>query len=667
MKKILLCAMAATFILGGCSLGVSSSDSSDSTDAVSKSSAVEETAYGRLTGVNWFGFETGNYAPHGLWTRDYESMLQQIYDLGFNCVRLPWCNEMLDQDPSGIQVNEYGVDAYTGETGLNVELDGLSSIEVMDEILDTCAEIGLYVILDNHSRDADAYLTEALWYTDDFTEEEWIEDWEFIVDRYQDNAYFVAADLNNEPHDEATWGDDTDYDWKAAAEECGEALLAIDPDLLILVEGIEEYNDETYWWGGNLAGAADYPISSSSIPDGNLVYSPHEYGPEVYAQDWFSDESFPDNMADIWDEYFWFIYEDDMAPLLFGEFGIKESSAEDTTCTAYIWFTTFMEYVGDKSSWTFWCMNPNSGDTGGILQDDWVSVNTAKYSLIEPYLAAQGEGTDTDDSDESDADDDNSDSVAPDSPESLAATSTSDSVSLSWSEVSADDLDEYWVYRGSSSDDLSLLASTSDNSYDDEGLEESSTYYYAVSAVDTSDNESELSSTVSITTLDDSDDSDDTEEEADDTDLTVAVEYNETSDTTNTIDFDVTLTNSGDSETDLSSLEFRYYLSNDSDSADLTFWCDYAGGELDGSWESVTDYVDGSFDDSGYSDETADSYLEITFDSDAGSLGTEGSVEVQCRITLSDWSDLDQSNDFSYGTDGILYVDGSLVSGTLPE
>jgi hypothetical protein len=29
----------------------------------------------RLTGVNWFGFETANRTVHGLWSRDYRSML----------------------------------------------------------------------------------------------------------------------------------------------------------------------------------------------------------------------------------------------------------------------------------------------------------------------------------------------------------------------------------------------------------------------------------------------------------------------------------------------------------------------------------------------------------------------------------------------------------------
>ena len=36
-----------------------------------------------IAGLNWFGFETGNYVPHGLWSRDYKDVLNQIKALGF--------------------------------------------------------------------------------------------------------------------------------------------------------------------------------------------------------------------------------------------------------------------------------------------------------------------------------------------------------------------------------------------------------------------------------------------------------------------------------------------------------------------------------------------------------------------------------------------------------
>ena len=356
------------------------------------------TKYGRLTGVNWFGFETGNYVVHGLWSRDYKSMLQQIKDLGFNCIRLPWCYQMLDKSPASIQINAYGVDAYTGQTGLNLDLAGLTSLQVMDKIIDYANTLGLMIILDCHSLAADQYASEPLWHTNTYSESDWINGWTTLVTRYKDRANVIGADLKNEPHGNtgtgykppATWGYTaagySNTDWKAAAERCAQAILAINPKFLIFVEGVEQAQDGTgYWWGGNLKDVKNYPITS--IPAANLVYSFHEYGPGVYNQTWFSDPNFPNNMAAIWDDHFYFIQKQNIAPLFLGEFGITEANAANTSSTDYKWLTTLMAYVGNNVSWTFWSFNPDSGDTGGILKDDWVTVNTAKYNIIKPYLA----------------------------------------------------------------------------------------------------------------------------------------------------------------------------------------------------------------------------------------------------------------------------------------
>ncbi len=360
------------------------------------------TKFGRLTGVNWFGFETGNYCPHGLWNRDYKSMLKQIRDLGFNCIRLPWCNAMLTQTPTSIQINEYGTDAYTGQTGLNLDLAGLSSIEVMDKIIDEAAVQGLKIILDNHSRAADGYMSETLWYTSSCPESKWISDWTSLVTRYAGKSNVIGADLDNEPHGTtgsgmkppASWGYNVegygDTNWKAAAERCAAAILRVNSNILIIVEGVEEYPaGHGYWWGGNLKGVADYPITS--IPSGSLVYSPHEYGSSVFNQTWFSAPDFPGNMAAIWDEHFYFIKKQNIAPLLFGEFGITDAAASNPSSVDYKWFTTLMAYMGKDCSWTFWSWNPNSGDTGGMLETDWVTVNQPKYNLVKPYLAGSSD------------------------------------------------------------------------------------------------------------------------------------------------------------------------------------------------------------------------------------------------------------------------------------
>lgn len=355
-------------------------------------------AHPRLTGVNWFGFETGNFSPHGLWARDYRSMLRQIKDLGFGVVRLPWCNDMLKAVPSGVQINAYGTDPYTHELGMNLDLEGLSSIEIMDKLLAECDRIGLKVILDNHSRAHDGYMNETLWYTAKHSEESFIADWVALVERYRDNPAVVAVDLKNEPHGNlgagmkppATWGyDEAAYgntDWRKAAIKAGQAVLAANPRLIVIVEGVENYRGDNYWWGGNLQGVRDHPIRNEDIPSERLWYSAHEYGPEVYAQPWFTSPDFPANLPGIWESKFWFVEKQGIAPVFIGEFGIKEASAADPASVPHRWLAAFMEHVGRYASWTFWSMNPNSGDTEGILKDDWVSVNQAKYGLIKPYL-----------------------------------------------------------------------------------------------------------------------------------------------------------------------------------------------------------------------------------------------------------------------------------------
>ena len=324
----------------------------------------------RLTGINWFGFETSTFLPHGLWQRSHESMLSQIVEMGFNSIRLPWCNDMLRSTAPLDTVDS--------------ELMGKTPLEAMDSIIETAGELGLKIILDNHSRQVDGYLEEGLWYTESVSEEDWISDWEMMAQRYAGNDTVVAFDLNNEPHYEATWGTgDSALDWNKAAERCANAVHALNPDVLIMVEGVENVGGDYYWWGGNLKGVRTAPLAINRMD--KLVYSAHEYGPEVYMQPWFSDPSFPENMASIWDDHFGFVMSDGIGHVLIGEFGIRDRASNDGLMG--LWFDNFLEYMSTDYSWTFWCLNPNSPDTGGILQGDWVSVEQWKLDALEPYLA----------------------------------------------------------------------------------------------------------------------------------------------------------------------------------------------------------------------------------------------------------------------------------------
>jgi endoglucanase len=54
-----------------------------------------------------------------------------------------------------------------------------------------------------------------------------------------------------------------------------------------------------------------------------------------------------------------------------------------------VWLRELLRYGGTGTSgmdFTYWSWNPDSGDTGGILNDDWTTVNTAKQAYLAPYL-----------------------------------------------------------------------------------------------------------------------------------------------------------------------------------------------------------------------------------------------------------------------------------------
>src|SRR5262245_38886333 len=41
----------------------------------------------RIAGISWYGFETTDEVAHGLWTRDYHAIINDIKNLGYNTIR----------------------------------------------------------------------------------------------------------------------------------------------------------------------------------------------------------------------------------------------------------------------------------------------------------------------------------------------------------------------------------------------------------------------------------------------------------------------------------------------------------------------------------------------------------------------------------------------------
>jgi len=331
-----------------------------------------------LAGVNWFGFETETHVVHGLWARGYDQYVDQIAALGYNTIRLPW---------SVAAIRSTTTSSINTWAGANADLAGRTPLEVMDTIIQAAEERGLLVLLDNH-RLNDVAIPE-LWYGDGYSEQDWIDAWTDLATRYADQPNVIGADLKNEPHGAATWGTgDVATDWRLAAERAGNAIGEIAPEWLIVVEGIggsvAGQQLPGHWWGGNLEGVRNWPVRLD-VPD-KLVYSPHEYGPGVWDQPWFHAADVPATLLDRWEKGFAYIAEEGIAPILVGEFGGREVGLDTVEGR---WQNQFVDFLVDRGySWTYWSWNPNSSDTGGILQDDWTTVHAAKQTMLDRLLAA---------------------------------------------------------------------------------------------------------------------------------------------------------------------------------------------------------------------------------------------------------------------------------------
>lgn len=356
-----------------------------------------------LTGVNWFGYNTGTNTFDGLWNSQLKPSVEAIADHGFNLIRVPISAELINQWAAG----EYPRANYNN--AYNTELNSMNSLEIFDYFLKLAEENGIKVMPDIHSAETNASGHNVnLWYTDKVSTEDFYSALEWMADRYKNNDTIIAFDLKNEPHGKqnegsgaAIWNDSKNANnWKYVAETAAARVLAKNPNVLILVEGTEIYpknlssnsdyhstdkNDYHFnWWGGNLRGVKDYPINLGKYQN-KLVYSPHDYGPTVYRQPWFEGTyTFDSLMKDCWQDNWFYIHKNNTAPLLIGEWGgfMKEPNLT--------WMTYMRRLIKEnKLNHTFWCFNANSGDTGGLVLDDFKTWDEEKYVFVKEVLWQQ--------------------------------------------------------------------------------------------------------------------------------------------------------------------------------------------------------------------------------------------------------------------------------------
>jgi endoglucanase len=311
-----------------------------------------------LKTINWYGFDEKEYVPGGLDHAPLNKIVAQIQHLGFNSVRLPWANETIEQNPS---VPAYAVAA-------NPQLRNKHAMEVMDAVVLALAKAHILIILDNHVSRADWCCGDrdgnGLWANAEYSEDKWIADWETIVRRYIHVPYVVGADLRNELRSGATWGGtDRTKDWHAAAERGGNAVLGVNPNLLIIVEGPD--------YSTNFRDVSALPVRLQVA--NRLVYSPHDYGMSQKPP-----SSYEELKTHLDRQWGYLLQTTPATPLWVGEFGICQQPEQ---CQKYgQWFPWFVRYLKETGiGWSYWPLNGTQSSGGGRHYD-----TVENYGLLGP-------------------------------------------------------------------------------------------------------------------------------------------------------------------------------------------------------------------------------------------------------------------------------------------
>ena len=222
----------------------------------------------KLAALNWYGGSDELFVPGGLDVRPRAAIAALIRDLGFNTVRLPYSDELVLLNPL----------IPAPLLAANPDLQGQRALDVLEAVAIACTDAGLAVVVNNHITQAGwcdgKNLCDASWTNSLLgpmcrvrqTTEQWMQNWDTLMNRLRDNPRVLGCDLRNEPR--GLWGTMTWGMWKRAAQTAGNRLLKMNPDWLIFVEGVGSAND--------CSGARTDPVLLD-VPS-RVVYSVHVFG-----------------------------------------------------------------------------------------------------------------------------------------------------------------------------------------------------------------------------------------------------------------------------------------------------------------------------------------------------------------------------------------------------
>lgn len=372
----------------------------------------------RIASVGLPGNDGIDGALRFLHSVNYQQTMQGMVADGFNTVRIAWSDLTLNSTPKSGAI----------DYGLNPDLKGLTSMQVLDKIVAYAGVVGLRVIFDHHTNDGGEHgwggqQPNGLWFdkgpgsdgtdgggnTGTITEHQFEANTLALVRRYRNDSTVIGYDLDNEPLSRGAhgvslnWGlgGPTDI-WKMYTN-LGNSILALNRHLLIICEGPQGTSDTRNGMAGigpegdlsavgGVDGVRARPVVLK-VPH-QVVYSVHEYDTKVY--DYKANER-PSTLIPHMNHDWGYLVSEGIAPVWVGEMGSNLDTPEDR-----VWAQALLDYMNGKDgelggpafkgrdqpvsgSWWLWGYFPGE-QTDGTLGSDWATPRVDQQGITDQLL-----------------------------------------------------------------------------------------------------------------------------------------------------------------------------------------------------------------------------------------------------------------------------------------
>lgn len=255
----------------------------------------------KLTCVGWPGANYGGGVPDGLNATTYAAILDEAKAMGFNCIRFTWSDDALNVTADQLAASQLVV--------RNDDLAGKSALEVWDTVIAYGRSIGLKFVMARmwQNGNLDAFSSSGTAQTslpyDTTGYCAWLKKNRFpvcatsaqvqadlvaVATRYKGNDAVIGIELWNEVNDNpsttdyahnnegaSTWGTGSATDLKRLATTWGNAVLKANPDVVVMVQGMQTFSTHAKLIQSDLSMVTAQPVKLAR--PGKLAYTFHQY------------------------------------------------------------------------------------------------------------------------------------------------------------------------------------------------------------------------------------------------------------------------------------------------------------------------------------------------------------------------------------------------------